>query len=43
MQRRLAEKSTSPAVLALLAESGGTRKIRNIAEDRARKRGAGAR
>lgn len=43
MQRCLAEKSTSPAVLALLAGSGGTRKIRNIAEDRARKRGTAAR
>ncbi|WP_432040177.1 hypothetical protein [Streptomyces cucumeris] len=38
MQRRLAEYSTSPAVLALLAESGRTRKTRNIAKDRARNR-----
>lgn len=35
MQRLLAEVSTSPAILALLAESGSTRKIRNIAKDRA--------
>ncbi|WP_405659696.1 hypothetical protein OG379_05000 [Streptomyces sp. NBC_01166] len=35
MQRFLATGSTSPAVLALLAESGSTRKIRNIAKDRA--------
>ncbi|MFI6586805.1 hypothetical protein [Embleya sp. NPDC050493] len=35
MQRLLAEKSTSPAVLALLAESGSSRKIRNIAKNRA--------
>jgi hypothetical protein len=34
MQRRLAEESTSPALLALLAESGGTKKIRNIAKNR---------
>jgi hypothetical protein len=34
MQRLLAEESTSPPVLALLAESGGTRKIRNIAKNR---------
>ncbi|MEU6995879.1 hypothetical protein ABZ953_35155 [Streptomyces sp. NPDC046465] len=35
MQRLLARVSTSPAVLALLAESGSRRKIRNIANDRA--------
>ncbi|GAA2345826.1 hypothetical protein OKJ48_09720 [Streptomyces kunmingensis] len=35
MQRLLAENSTSPAVLALLAESAGSRKIRNIAKNRA--------
>lgn len=35
MQRVLAEKSMSPALLALLAESGRTRKIRNIAKNRA--------
>ncbi|MFI5801777.1 hypothetical protein [Streptomyces sp. NPDC051561] len=38
MQRRLAENSTSPAVLALLAESGSARKIRNIAKNRAASR-----
>ncbi|WP_431773293.1 hypothetical protein [Streptomyces cucumeris] len=38
MQRRLAEHSTSPAVLALLTESGRTRKTRNIAKDRSRNR-----
>ncbi|MFD0416670.1 hypothetical protein [Streptomyces sp. NPDC127108] len=35
MQRVLAEQSTSPEVLALLAGSGCSRKIRNIAKDRA--------
>ncbi|MFB4426230.1 hypothetical protein C5F59_034770 [Streptomyces sp. QL37] len=35
MQRLLATGSTSPEVLALLAESGGSKKIRNIAKDRA--------
>ncbi|MFI9025289.1 hypothetical protein [Streptomyces sp. NPDC053560] len=35
MQRVLAEKSTSPAVLALLAESANTKKTRNIAKNRA--------
>ncbi|MGW0783713.1 hypothetical protein [Streptomyces sp. NPDC002913] len=35
MQRVLAEEATSPAALALLAESGSTRKIRNIARNRA--------
>ncbi|MFB9688256.1 hypothetical protein [Amycolatopsis plumensis] len=35
MQRLLAEESTSQPVLALLAESGHTRKIRNIAKNRA--------
>ncbi|MFJ8870228.1 hypothetical protein ACIRD6_31260 [Streptomyces sp. NPDC102473] len=35
MQRVLAERSTSPAVLALLAESGSRKKIRNIAKNRA--------
>jgi hypothetical protein len=34
MQRLLAEESTSRPVLALLAESGRTRKIRNIAKNR---------
>ncbi|WP_030573262.1 hypothetical protein [Streptomyces aureocirculatus] len=35
MQRVLAQGSTSPAVLALLAESGSGQKIRNIARNRA--------
>ncbi|MEU0303143.1 hypothetical protein ABZ252_27370 [Streptomyces sp. NPDC006175] len=35
MQRVLAEESTSPAVLALLAGSGSSKKIRNIARNRA--------
>ncbi|MFI0818129.1 hypothetical protein ACH4TX_16675 [Streptomyces sp. NPDC021098] len=35
MQRVLAEESTSPAVLALIAESGNTKKTRNIAKNRA--------
>lgn len=35
MQRSVAEESTSPAVLALLAGSGNTKKIRNIAKNRA--------
>ncbi|MBW5423757.1 hypothetical protein GKQ77_19685 [Streptomyces sp. BG9H] len=35
MQRLLAERSTSPEVLALLAESAHTRKTRNIAKHRA--------
>ncbi|CDR13107.1 hypothetical protein [Streptomyces iranensis] len=35
MQRFLAEHSTSPAVLSLVAESGSTKKIRNIAKSRA--------
>ncbi|MBL1097683.1 hypothetical protein [Streptomyces coffeae] len=35
MQRVLAEKSTSLAVLALLAQSGRTKKTRNIAKNRA--------
>lgn len=34
MQRVLAEESTSPAVLAVLAESGRSKKIRNIAQNR---------
>ncbi len=34
MQRLLAEKSTATAVLALLAESGSSKKIRNIARNR---------
>ncbi|WP_394427889.1 hypothetical protein [Streptomyces sp. SGAir0957] len=38
MQRLLADRSTSPAVLALLAESGGSRAIRNVAKNRARSR-----
>ena len=36
MQRLLAEESTSTPVLALLAESGATKKIRNIAKNRRR-------
>ncbi|MDQ3786875.1 MAG: hypothetical protein M3422_06485 [Actinomycetota bacterium] len=36
MQRLLAEHSTSQAVLAVLAETGRTRKIRNIAANRIR-------
>ncbi|WP_228991123.1 hypothetical protein [Streptomyces sp. DH8] len=49
MQRVLAERTNAPAVLALLAESGSTRKIRNIAKNRAgggapgRRRGDGSR
>lgn len=39
MQRVLAEESTSPAVLALLAESGNRKKTRNIATNRARSLG----
>ncbi|MFG2138613.1 hypothetical protein [Streptomyces sp. NPDC048650] len=35
MQRLLAERSTSPAVLALLADSGNRKKTRNIAKNRA--------
>ncbi|MFD5390867.1 hypothetical protein [Streptomyces sp. NPDC056669] len=35
MQRVLAEESTSPGVLALLAESGNAKKTRNIAKNRA--------
>ena len=35
MQRILAEESTSPSVLTLLAETGRTRKTRNIATNRA--------
>ncbi|WP_371094856.1 hypothetical protein [Streptomyces sanglieri] len=35
MQRVLAEESTSPAVLALLDESGSSKKIRNVAKNRA--------
>lgn len=38
MQRYLAERSTSPTVLALVAESANTRKTRNIAQNRARSR-----
>ncbi|MEU8449030.1 hypothetical protein ACH4NW_30650 [Streptomyces globisporus] len=38
MQRTLADGSTSPAVLALLAESGRRKKTRNVAENRARSR-----
>ncbi|MBB4908720.1 hypothetical protein [Actinophytocola algeriensis] len=41
MQRLLAEKSTSPSVLGLLAQSGGTRKIRNLAKHRAGSRTLG--
>ncbi|SDZ03220.1 hypothetical protein SAMN05421504_108349 [Amycolatopsis xylanica] len=36
MQRLLAEESTSAPVLGLLAESGRTKKIRNIAKNRVR-------
>jgi hypothetical protein len=35
MQRKIATESTSPPVLAMLAETGSTRKIRNIARNRA--------
>ncbi|WP_089311023.1 hypothetical protein [Actinomadura mexicana] len=35
MQRMLAEKATSPPILTLLTEGGATRKIRNIARQRA--------
>lgn len=35
MQRVLAEESTSPVVLARLAESGSSKKIRNVAKNRA--------
>lgn len=35
MQRILAEESTSPAILALLTESGNRKKTRNIAKNRA--------
>ncbi|MEV0139393.1 MULTISPECIES: hypothetical protein [Streptomyces] len=38
MQRALAEGSRSPAVLALLAESGRRKKTRNVAKNRARSR-----
>ncbi|MFF5716311.1 hypothetical protein [Streptomyces buecherae] len=38
MQRLIAEESTSPAVLALLAESGHRRKTRNAAMNRSRSR-----
>ncbi|MFB8049446.1 hypothetical protein [Streptomyces rubiginosohelvolus] len=38
MQRTLAEGSRSPAVLALLAESGRRKKTRNVAANRARSR-----
>lgn len=38
MQRHLAEWSTSPAVLAVVAESARTRKTRNIAKNRSRSR-----
>ncbi len=40
MQRMIATGSTSPPVLALLAETGRTRKIRNIARNRAGSRAA---
>ncbi|MEU9201249.1 hypothetical protein [Streptomyces sp. NPDC048332] len=35
MQRALAERATSPTVLILLADSGTSKKIRNIAKNRA--------
>jgi hypothetical protein len=38
MQRLLAEESTSLPVLAMLADSGSTKKIRNVAKNRARSR-----
>ncbi|MET9863811.1 hypothetical protein ABZY93_31745 [Streptomyces smyrnaeus] len=38
MQRVLAQESTSPTVLALLAESGNRKKTRNIARNRAASR-----
>lgn len=41
MQRVLAETSTSPAVLALIAESARRRKTRNIAKNRAGSRDPG--
>lgn len=38
MQRIIAEESTSPPILIFLAENGRTKKIRNIARNRARSR-----
>jgi hypothetical protein len=38
MQRRIAEGSTSAPILGVLAEHGSTRKIRNIARNRAESR-----
>jgi hypothetical protein len=38
MQRRIAEESCSPPVLALLVEYGRSKKVRNIARNRARSR-----
>ncbi|GAB2830725.1 hypothetical protein GCM10027176_38850 [Actinoallomurus bryophytorum] len=38
MQRRIAEESTSLPVLAMLTETGSTKKTRNIARNRARSR-----
>jgi hypothetical protein len=38
MQRLLADHSTSPPLLALLAESGRTTKIRNVAKNRGGRR-----
>ncbi|MFI0370838.1 hypothetical protein ACH35V_23455 [Actinomadura sp. 1N219] len=38
MQRLIATKSTSLPVLAMLAETGSTKKTRNIARNRARSR-----
>jgi hypothetical protein len=35
MQRRIATESTSLPALAMLAETGSTKKIRNIARNRA--------
>ncbi|RII20601.1 hypothetical protein DSC45_05185 [Streptomyces sp. YIM 130001] len=43
MQRRLAEESTSRRLLTLLAESGSSKKIRNIAKNRAGSRELGTR
>ncbi|MEV5750794.1 hypothetical protein AB0L00_23470 [Actinoallomurus sp. NPDC052308] len=41
MQRRIATQSTSPSVLAVLAEMGSTKKIRNVARNRAASRAVG--
>lgn len=41
MQRFVAERSTSPAVLAVVAESANTKKTRNLAKNRANSRKLG--